>query len=320
MVVVASPAYANACTTATLMGSPPEMGTVTRNGSVSGLPGDTVEWWEHSTAMANRAVTVTAPFGGAVNVSVYDASCTAVALCGPVSSPGGCTFPTSSLPSGTLKILVEWNPVSPSPSVAVAYTLTATGINPPECSDGNDNDNDGRTDYGTSPSNDPNCTSATDNTEAPVRVAAYGHITITKAGAGSAATMSLSGVYADTSKFHCVPTFTATVVEVACDQLFDPEFLYECSTFILTAMAPAPGAASGATGDVRGYVGCPGGSVQTADVVGTGTQSANRSNMGDADPVLCKALGVNNTTTPSGSFRVDCYEPGVAWPYGTRPF
>jgi hypothetical protein len=314
IVAGATPASANTCATATPMGTPPEMGTVSRNGSVSGLPGDQQEWWEHVTGLNNRSVTVAAPFGGAVNVSVYDQNCGTVALCGPVASPGGCTFPTSMLPPGPLKILVEWSPISTNPSVAVAYTLTATGLTAAECSDGMDNDSDGASDFGS----DNNCTSATDNTEAPVHVAAYGHITITKASATATPTMGLSGVYAS-SIFQCTPSFTTTEVKVSCDQQFDPEYEYDCSAFILTATAPAPSAASGATGDVHGYVGCPVTSIQTADVVGSGTQSAYGSNMGIADPVVCQAFGVNGQAMPSGSFQVDCYEPGVAWPYGTRP-
>jgi hypothetical protein len=183
---------------------------------------------------------------------------------------------------------------------------------PAECNDNVDNDGDGFVDF----PNDPHCTSATDNTEAPVHVAAYGHIKV-KGNGPAAPTYSLTGIFADTTKFSC--TINYTPIGVACTQVFDPEVVYECTHFILTAQAPGPGAPSGATGNVSGRLSCDSGQVLvTNDVNGTGSAAADNTqqgiNLGTANPISCRAAGVNGAANATGYFEVDCWEPGVAWP------
>ncbi len=149
------------------------------------------------------------------------------------------------------------------------------------------------------------------------RVAAYGHITITADGAGTRFTTT--GVYADPTKFTCALS-TNPLVQVTCDVRPNLDVIYECTHFILTATAPAPSNAAG-SGNVSGRTTCDSGqTLATGDVVGRGSSQADNTvsgiDLGTANKVVCRAAGVSGGSNPSGSYQVDCYEPGVAWPFG----
>lgn len=313
LVITATPAFASTCATATPMGTAgaTEMGTQTRAGTV-GI-GTTEQWWEHSTNLANRTVTVS-HIDGASTLSVYQPNCTSLTLIcsasASVSTSGVCTIPAT----GLVKIKVAHSALGGTTSSN--YSVTATGMVPAECNDNIDNDGDGWTDYGI----DPHCTSATDNTEAPLHVAAYGHIKLVT-DANNVPQMYLTGIFADTTKFNCNLNFSP--ISVGCTQVFDPEIVYDCTHFILTAIAPSSQAStSGATGNVQGRLSCDSGAVlTTADVSGTGASQADNVaqgvNLGSATVVSCRAGGVNGATNATGSYEVDCWEPGVAWPVET---
>ncbi|HVF06146.1 MAG TPA: hypothetical protein VNA20_14990 [Frankiaceae bacterium] len=305
LVVAATPASANTCTTPFLMGNPPEMGTVTVTGSVAAIA--RVQWWEHETSLVNRSITLTPTDANAATLTVFAADCSTI-RCATASGPTVCTSP---IPPGKVRILVEYSPLGGTGSTG--YSLTATGMTPTQCNDGVDNDGDNWIDFA---GGDPHCFSAADNTEAQVIVAAYGHITITATGSGPP-TYIKTGVYNDPSKYYCDMDYTP-FVQVVCSEIFNTEIAHDCAAFILTATAPAPGVTG--TGNVAGYVGCASGSIKTADVAGSGAarNSAGSATLGRADPVVCRALGINNTSQPSGTYQVDCYEPGVAWPFGRR--
>jgi len=309
LVIVATPAYANTCGTATPMGTAgaAEMGTQTKNGTVGLFTPE--QWWEHSTNLANRTVTVS-PLDGADKLEVYQANCsTLICTANAPGTPGSCTVPST----GLVKIRVIHDPTGGSSS---NYSVTATGMVPAECNDNVDNDGDGWIDYGV----DPHCTSTTDNTEAPVHVAAYGHIKLVT-NANNVPQMVLTGIFADTTKFSCNLNFSP--ISVGCTQIFDPEIVYDCTHFILTAIAPSSQAAtSGATGNVQGRLSCDSGAVlTTGDVNGSGASQADNTaqgvNLGSATVVSCRAGGVGGATNATGSYEVDCWEPGVAWPLET---
>ncbi len=56
-------------------------------------------------------------------------------------------------------------PTSTTPTTPTTSPTSTTPTTPPACSDGNDNDGDGYTDYGTGAANDPGCVSPTDTDE-----------------------------------------------------------------------------------------------------------------------------------------------------------
>jgi hypothetical protein len=95
LVIVATPAYANTCASATDMGTSgaAEMGTQTKNGTVGLFTPE--QWWQHSTNLNNRAVTVS-PLDGADELEVYKSDCSTLVCSAPSSNPT-CTVPTTGL-------------------------------------------------------------------------------------------------------------------------------------------------------------------------------------------------------------------------------
>ena len=78
-----------------------------------------------------------------------------------VSSPTYST-PLTFTSNKTLKVKAFKTNYTESATQTATYTITLT-----QCSDGVDNDGDGKTDYGTGATNDPGCTDASDTTESP---------------------------------------------------------------------------------------------------------------------------------------------------------
>jgi len=159
---------------------------------------------------------------------------------------------------------------------------------------------------------------------AGVPTAAVGHITLRSDGVFLS--YLTSGVYA-TSAFDCKLTTstvgTSTVkhpVVVCTDQQTDPLIDWECTHFLLTATVPAPGTTG--IGTVSGRVDCESATdLDTPPVVGTGVATADNYapppvTLGLATIVKCWALGTTEETPQSGSWEVDCWEPGVANPLG----
>lgn len=310
VVATAPQALANTCATAYPLGTAgaAEMGTQTRVGAVGTYWPE--EWWEHSTQISGRLVSLTA-LDGAAKLEVYDASCPVLPVCfGSASStiPATCTIPQT----GLYKLRVLHDPAGGPGS---NYSLTALGNTPTECNDGIDNDGDDWIDAAA----DPHCTSPTDNTESEVHLAAYGHITVETNNVG-VPKMTLTGVYADASAFQCEMQYSPKI-QAVCIEKSDPEVAYDCTSFILTANAYSTTSPSG-PGTVRGHLTCDSGNVLETGDVTTGSQAVNNHwpafiDLGGAIVVRCRAAGVNGATNATGAYKVDCYEPGVAWPVET---
>ena len=148
----------------------------------------------------------------------------------------------------------------------------------------------------------------------PLHIGAGGTITITRT--TGPATWSTTGVFA-TSEYSC--SMPGPLVEVICTANYNPDIVWECIHFLLTAQAPAPG--NTGTGDVAGRVTCDSGqTLKTDDVFGTGTKAGDNwvtgEQMGTAYVVRCRAAGVNSAANPTGSYQVTCDEPSVRYPYG----
>ncbi|HEU0131851.1 MAG TPA: hypothetical protein VFQ85_12755 [Mycobacteriales bacterium] len=311
LTVSATPALANTCSTAYAMGTPgaAEMDTQTRTGAVASYNPE--EWYEHSTNVAGRLVVLTA-LDGADTLEVYGAGCPLTPFCtGSATSlgPAQCPVPQT----GLVKIRVKYDP---SGGAGSNYSLTAQGATAAECSDGVDNDGDGWTD-----AVDPHCTGPFDNTESQVHLAAYGHITL-ETNAGNLPKMTLSGVYADASSFTCEIQYSPKI-QVSCVEKFDPEVAYDCASFILTAKAFSTSAPTG-PGTVKGHLTCDEPSVlETAEVSNGGSSVVTNHSpnvyLGTAGVVRCRAAGINGAVNATGAYTVDCYEPGVAWPFETVP-
>ena len=149
--------------------------------------------------------------------------------------------------------------------------------------------------------------------KAPVQLAAYGHITITKKTVDLSPSYIVTGVYQ--TDFTC--SMTNSPLRVVCTAKPNPDVEWMCTHFIDTATAPAPGD-SGA-GTVSTHTTCDAGTtLSTAAVVGSGTKTADNVtqgiNLGTAYTVVCRAAGTSQSTDATGSFQADCYEPGIAFP------
>jgi hypothetical protein len=151
--------------------------------------------------------------------------------------------------------------------------------------------------------------------------AAGGHITIRHDATGYSYVKT--GVYAIASEFQCSPSVLTTPitapVRVACVEQSTSTFDWDCTHFILKAQAPATTEPT-ASGNVRGGVACDTGTVLwTPDVIFTGVEKADNLvagvTLGRAHTVNCVAGGVLGAIQPTGSWEVDCWEPGVAMPF-----
>lgn len=313
--VTAGPSVANGsdCSSATAMGQGTSVGT----GTVGALGPS--EWWKHTALPAPRTISVSPLSNTAVlQVNVIRANCSVVPmLCSRLASDPPCT----TTERGEIRIEVRWIAGQGD------YMLTVTVPPPTECSDGTDNDSDTTVDYPA----DQNCTSYEDVTEAPVRRAVGGHITLVGRYFGpsnNSLRWVLTGDFDPiANKYSC--TGTISPAEVTCTRHFDPEWQLHCTSFVLTARAPGQDQTN-ASGFIAGRVTCDSGNpLQTDDVNGAGTEVAYNGSsnnptgapidLGTADRVVCRALGVNGAPQPLGSFEVDCYEPGVQWPFADKP-
>lgn len=293
------------CAGATPFGPGYEMGTVAVEGTLS--PTDEVASYVHSTGIVGREITVAAPDGQLVTLAVSRVDCTD-SLCTATGAVATC--PAVGLPAGDLVVTVEADPARAV--AATRFRLVVTGGTPTQCSDGVDNDGDGWSDYGV----DPHCTSWMDATESQTRVAAAGHITI-ETNANNVPTYTTSGVYNDPSKFSCSLSYSP--VQVVCNQVFNTEIAYQCTAMILKASVGST-ARPTAAGTVRGYSACATGHVETADAtVFSPDVEARNGGMGAAAPVVCRANPISGHTTPTGAYWVDCWEPGVAYPFESSP-
>lgn len=207
--------------------------------------------------------------------------------------------------------------VASGPQVAETVETVLRTL-PTQCNDGIDNDHDGWTD-----SSDLECTSAMDNTEAPIRIAAYGTITI-ETDAANQPRMTVTGVFSRPEVFRC--TLLTSPVEAVCRQVPNTEFLYTCTHFVLTAKAYSTSKQLG-PGSAKGYVQCDNPTaLTTADVnssqnllsvVAEADNVRQKIDLGTGNVVRCRAMGVNGADNPTGAYTVDCNEPGVAWPVDT---
>lgn len=311
MAVSATPAFANDCGTATPFSAQTQVGTI--DAARPEL------WLAHDSNLDSRAVALATPAGSAT-LEVRDSSCTTVLCTDRASAAETATCTVNQ--SGPILIGVIRDVVAGGPDVdqAMAYVVNVLKSAPVECNDGRDNDGDGQADWPA----DPHCTSALDVTEAPIHLAAYGHITIETDGA-NVPRMTLTGVYANPQIYTC-GLQTSPLIEVTCVQTFDPEVMYDCTHFILTAKAYSTSAPVG-PGAAKGRIACDSStSLSTDDVdsqslvkVSVADNEAQGIDLGTAGIVRCRAMGVNGAPNATGAFSVDCWEPGVAWPVGTDP-
>lgn len=155
---------------------------------------------------------------------------------------------------------------------------------------------------------------------AGVPTAALGHITL-RSTDGVTVGYVLTGVY-NSGAFDCGlknPPSGPPYVECV-DLQTDPLIDWECTHFLLTATAPAPGTVG--VGAVRGRVDCESATdLDTQYVVSPGTHMADNYapppvTLGLATIVRCWAFGLTDQDDPTGSWEVDCWEPGVANPLG----
>jgi hypothetical protein len=126
----------------------------------------------------------------------------------------------------------------------------------------------------------------------------------------------------DLGHFDCDlynPTVGPKYVECT-DLKVVPGVDYHCTHFILTATAPAPGETG--TGTVAGKVDCDSpDDLKTAHVLGTGIATADNTlssppvDLGYASKVRCYALGADDNLGASGTWEVDCWEPGFKNPF-----
>lgn len=302
MVGAASPASAADCGTAPRLGAEARIGTLDATAPEM--------WWTHTIDADSRVVSLAMPVGSAT-LEVRDASCTTV-LCTDRASArdtATCTLERA----GDVTIGVVGDPtgiVSDLPWV-MAFVLDGLDV-VPGCRDQEDNDFDGATDY----PNDPECTSADDNTESPIRFDVTGTIEI-KTDAAGKPQMALSGVFSpEMKKFTCWPPQPSDlVVEVICTQVRDTEFFYTCDEFVVTARAFSVPAAPFGRGEAKGSVLCDSGSAVTTDAVHSWESMENSKavkssrlphvNLGTARFVHCQALGVSGAK-PLGHYTVTC--------------
>lgn len=127
------------------------------SGAVTGTlnsTSDTSDSWSHWSSQSRRFTLNTT--GGSASLTVASLNCSTV-YCSVTNydTTKSCTITQTA----HAIIIIDWN--SPNSGDIVNYTLTATSI--PQCSDGADNDGDGRVDY---PS-DFGCSGSTDDSESP---------------------------------------------------------------------------------------------------------------------------------------------------------
>ena len=147
----------------------------------------------------------------------------------------------------------------------------------------------------------------------PIHIGAGGVIEIHSTASGPAFTAI--GVYA--THFTC--SLNSGAYTVTCHEIHDPDIVWECLHFVLTAQAPY--AAQPGSGTVAGEVACDSGGMGTAGVNGTGVATNDNTvagiNLGTATTVVCRANGASvSNAYPTGSWQVTCNEPSVRPPYG----
>jgi subtilisin family serine protease len=148
----------------------------------------------------------------------------------------------------------------------------------------------------------------------PLHIGAGGTIVITRT-TGSPA-FTTTGVFS-TAQFSC--GLAGALVEVDCVANYNPDVVWECIHFLLTAQAPAPGTTG--TGQVSGRITCDSGqTTKTGDVNGVGVANGDNAvtgeQLGTAYVVRCRAAGIATATNPTGSYQVTCNEPSARYPYG----
>lgn len=306
MAVSATPAFADDCAAAAPLGVDAETGTLDALTSQ--------RWWSHSIDTDRRVVSLATP-GGSATLQIRDVDCSTVLCTDSASALESATCTVDA--GGPILVGVIGDTPAGGPVVdqVTAFVLDVLDPVPTLCNDGLDNDRDGATDW----PYDEQCTSALDNTEAPIHVAAYGHITI-ETDSANRPRMALSGVFADPKRFTC--GLEPSPIQVTCVQVSDTEFLYVCTHFILTAKAYSTSKPLG-PGSAKGHVACDSpNSLTTEDV--DSSQNLERTTseadsfhpyvqLGTAHFVRCRAMGIGGADNATGAFTVDCFEPGVAW-------
>ena len=309
MAVSATPAFAGDCATAA------PLGVEARTGTLDALTSQM--WWTHDIDADHRVVSLATPAGSAT-LEVRDASCSTVLCTDRASAQETATCTLDRTGSVVIGVVGDATGIVVDGPFTFAYLVDVLDF-VGGCNDGLDNDADGDTDW----PDDAECTSALDNTEAPVHVGAYGSIAI-ETDAANRPRMTLTGVFVPAAgKFACWFD-TAQVIEVVCTQVPDTEFLYVCSHMVVTAKAFSKSKPLG-PGSAKGHVACDGGTLTTDEV--DSSQSIEKTvaeadsyhpqvYLGTARVIRCRAMGVNGAEKATGAFTVDCAEPGVAWPVG----
>ncbi|HEV2889823.1 MAG TPA: hypothetical protein VGX28_05555 [Frankiaceae bacterium] len=311
MTGAATPAFAADCAGAAPLRADAEVGTLD--------PLTLQRWWSHSVDTERHVVSLATPAGSAT-LEVRDATC-ATTLCTDRSSAVATATCTVDHSGPVVIGIVRDAAAGPTLlNQVMAYVVDVLDIGITECNDGLDNDRDGAADW---PADD-GCRNAADHTESPVHVAALGHITI-ETDAAEAPQWSTTGFFGDPSRFTC--GFDTVAVEVTCVQVRDPEFLYVCTHFVLTAKAFSTAKPLG-PGTTSGAVSCDSGNTlvtEDADSARSLVRPVAEADsfhpyvaLGTAYVVRCRALGANGAA-PTGAYTVDCAEPGAAWPVETVP-
>lgn len=307
LIATAEPALATGtcATAADMVPGSTQMGPTAVRGTTGTF--EPSDWWRHTGTPSPRSISVTSD--QPVDLFVHR-TCGGPAVCDRVQS-------CSVAGSGDIFIEVRLRLTS----TAANYTLTVTPPPPTECSDGRDNDADGRIDFPA----DPHCTSLSDPTEAAVRTATWGGVMFGIDTTQSPMTMTLLRTGVFTTDYTCVAQWAP--IGVVCTANPNPNIQWVCSTMPLMAEAPQRiGTATSQLGFVVGTVQCDDPPVvRTAEVIGTGRAVTSNTQqgvtLGTADRVVCSSAGVTARPAAEGSFSVACgpFDPGVEWPYGPSP-